>query len=98
MGRLTHITAIHDARAAESTFGLHHEHILEGSRRGQVHHGAAEDNIATEAEKSVKAVTESGRFFNATYQIDAVTNLLVFNQRECCFDKEYKVICREWRW
>ena len=47
----------------------------EGSRRGQVYHGAAGDKIAN-GEKQINAVTESGDAYNATYQIAAVTKPL----------------------
>ena len=48
----------------------------EGSRRGQVCHGAAGDKIANKREKQINAVTESGDAYNATYQIAAVTTPL----------------------
>ena len=48
----------------------------EGSRRGQVYHGAVGDKSANRVEKRINAGTESEGACNATYQIAAVTKTL----------------------
>ena len=75
------VTAIMDSGAAGSVAPLDFAKNIplkdsEGSRRGQVYHGAAGDKIANRGEKQINAVTESGDAYNATYQIAAVTKPL----------------------